>query len=250
LILQDFGDGLAAMKQFLLVLLVTGSWVWAQDDLDAPQATPAPKSAFGPGQGVNGEVLAVVVQADGKVIIGGRFSAVNGHPRNNIARLNPDGTLDTTFAATVQAGVNGQVNALALAPAGGLIVGGVFTEVGTVQAMNLGRYNADGTPDKTFGFQPGQDPGANGPVFALAVQPDGKVVVGGNFSTVFGQPRRGVARLNTDNSLDGPVAGATGLNGAVRAVAGTPDDSFVAGGQFEVQNQAAHNLFRQAPPAQ
>ena len=50
-------------------------------------------SAFGSGEGVNGEVLAAVVQVDGKIVIGGRFTAVNGIVRNNIARLNPDGTL-------------------------------------------------------------------------------------------------------------------------------------------------------------
>jgi uncharacterized delta-60 repeat protein len=249
LILQDFGGGLSGMKRTLLVLFASVALASAQEDPGASAPAPVAKSAFAGGEGVNGEVLALAVQLDGKVVIGGRFSAVNGQPRNNIARLNPDGTLDPTFAATVQAGVNGQINALALPPSGGILVGGAFTEVGTVQALNLGRYNADGTADKTFGHQPGQEAGANGPVFALAVQPDGKVVVGGNFSTVLGQPRRGVARLNTDNSLDGPIAGQTGLNGAVRALAGTTDDGFVAGGTFQVQNQTARNLFLQAPPA-
>ena len=231
------------MKKILLVLAVSLGAAHVQ-------AQEAGKSAFGNGEGVNGEVLALAVQADGKVVIGGRFTAVNGVPRNNIARLNPDGTLDRSFADTQEAGVNGQVNAIVLPPAGGVIVGGQFTQVGNVEAMNLGRYNADGTPDKSFGTAPGQEPGANGIVFALTAQPDGKVVVGGNFSTVFGQPRRGVARLNTDNTLDGPIPPQAGISGSVRALVATADDSFVAGGQFTVQNQNARSLFKVAAPVE
>jgi uncharacterized delta-60 repeat protein len=230
------------MKKFLLVLMVSLGAAHAQTE-------EVVKSAYGAGQGVNGEVLALAVQSDGKVIIGGRFSAVNGVPRNNIARLNPDGTLDRSFAEKVENGVNGQVNALAVQPAGGVIVGGQFTQVGNVEALNLGRYNADGTPDKNFGNLPGQEPGANGIVYALAVQADGKIVVGGNFSTVFGQPRRGVARLNTDNTLDGPLVSQAGILGPVRALVATPDDSFVAGGVFTVQNQEAKSLFKAPVPA-
>jgi uncharacterized delta-60 repeat protein len=229
------------MKKILLVLAVSLGAVHAQTE-------EVVKSAFGAGEGVNGDVLALVVQTDGKIVIGGRFSAVNGVPRNNIARLNPDGTLDRSFANTVEAGVNGQVNALVLQPAGGVIVGGQFTQVGNVEALNLGRFNVDGTADKNFGTAPGQQLGANGIVYALTAQPDGKIVVGGNFSTVFGQPRRGVARLNTDNTLDGPIISQAAINGPIRALAATPDDSFIAGGRFTVQNQEARSLFKLAAP--
>lgn len=228
------------MKKILLVLAV----ILGAASL---QAQEAQGSAFGAGAGVDGEVLALAVQPDGKVILGGRFASVNGLPRNNIARLNADGTVDRTFADTLEAGVNGQVNALVLQPAGGVIVGGQFTQIGSVEALNLGRYNVDGTPDKAFGAQPGQQAGANGVVFALAVQADGKIVVGGNFSTVFGQPRRGVARLNTDNSLDGPVPPQAAVTGPVRALAPTAK-GFIAGGQFTVQDQNARNVFRDAAP--
>jgi len=228
------------MKKILLALVVSLCAAHAQTE-------EVVKSAFGTGEGVNGDVLALVVQKDGKIVIGGKFSSVNGVPRNNIARLNPDGTLDRSFAEAVEAGVNGQVNALVLQPAGGVIVGGQFTQVGNVEALNLGRYNVDGTPDKNFGTAPGQELGANGAVFALTVQPDGKIVVGGNFSTVFGQPRRGVARLNTDNSLDGPLAPQAAISGSVRALAATSGDSFIAGGNFTVQNQVARNVFKLVP---
>ena len=231
------------MKKLLLVLAVSLGTAHAQTE-------EVVKSAFGGGEGVNGEVLAMAVQTDGKIIIGGRFSAVNGVPRNNIARLNADGTLDRSFADKMETGVNGQVNAVVLPPAGGVIVGGQFTQLGNVEAMNLGRYNADGTPDKSFGTAPGQELGANGIVFALTAQPDGKIVVGGNFSTVFGQPRRGVARLNTDNTLDGPITPQAAISGPVRALVATADDSFIAGGQFTVLNQIPRSLFKLAAPTE
>src|ERR1700680_4173948 len=45
----------------------------------------------------NGTIRVVVVQPDGKILIGGDFTSVRGTPRNRIARLNPDGTLDAAF---------------------------------------------------------------------------------------------------------------------------------------------------------
>ncbi len=119
------------MKRFLLVLAFSAGVARAQDEVSL-------SSAFGSGEGVNGEVLAAAIQPDGKIVIGGRFSAVNGIARSNIARLNDDGTLDRTFADRSAQGVNGQVNALAIQPEGGIIVGGTFTQAGQVETLNLG----------------------------------------------------------------------------------------------------------------
>ena len=221
------------MKTFLLLLAIAVSAVYAQDEV-------ALSSAFGAGEGVNGEVFAVAIQSDGKIIIGGRFSAVNGIARNNLARLNTDGTLDRTFAELQ--GVNGQVSAVAVQPSGGIIVGGTFTQAGQTEALNLARYTSSGEVDGTFGGD--GDPGANGSVYALAVQPDGKIVVGGNFSEVFGQPRRSIALLNADGTPDSPIAAENALSGAVRAAAAGSDASFVAGGQFTFPNQNARNVLR------
>ena len=231
------------MKRFLLVLAFSAGAACAQDEISL-------SSAFGSGEGVNGEVLAAAIQADGKIVIGGRFSAVNGIARNNIARLNDDGTLDRTFADLSAQGVNGQVNALAIQPQGGIIVGGSFTRAGQVETLNLARYDADGNADQTFGGVGPAQSGVNGNVYALAVQPDGKIVVGGNFEAIFGQPRRGIARLNADGTLDSPVTAENALSGAVRAVA-ISESFFVAGGEFTLSTQSSRNLLkipaRQAP---
>jgi uncharacterized delta-60 repeat protein len=223
------------VKRFLLVWIVAMSALNAQDEV-------ALSSAFGAGEGVNGEVFATAVQSDGKIVIGGRFSAVNGIARNNIARLNADGTLDRSFAE--QEGVNGQVNALAIQNNGGILVGGTFTQAGRVEMPNLARYLATGEMDKTFGGTGGADSGTNGSVYALAVQPDGKIIVGGNFSSVFGKPQRSIARLNADGTLDSSLTTRNALSGTVRTLACGPDASIVAGGQFTVSDRSARSVLK------
>jgi uncharacterized delta-60 repeat protein len=225
------------VKKFMLILAFLARVTCAQDEVSL-------SSAFGAGEGVNGEVLATVIQPDGKIVIGGRFSAVNGIARNNIARLNDDGTLDRTFANQIAQGVNGQVNALAVQPQGGIIAGGTFTQAGQVETLNLARYDADGSVDKNFGGVNATEPGANGNVYALAVQPDGKIVVGGNFNAIFGQPRRGIARLNADGSVDAPVTAQNALSGTVRAISLGSDGSFVIAGEFTLSSQSARNVLR------
>ena len=114
----------------------------------------------------------------------------------------------TSFAI---AQVNGQVNALAIQSSGEIVVGGTFTQVGEKEAENLARYGAKGEVDEAFVSN--IDPGVNGSVFALAVQPDGRILLGGNFSAVSGQPRRSIARLNPDGTLDSPATAETTTNG-------------------------------------
>ena len=225
------------MKRFLLTLVVAAGAVHAQDEI-------ALSSAFGAGEGVNGEVLAVAIQADGKIVIGGRFGTVNGIARNNIARLNQDGTLDRSFAE--KEGANGPVSALAIQSNGDIVVGGTFTQAGEVETLNLARYHPNGDIDKSFGGD--TDPGTNGSVYALAVQPDGKIIVGGNFSSIGGQPRRGIARLNADGTLDSPVTAQNALSGAVRAMALSSDASVLAGGKFTLLNQNARSLLKVRSP--
>lgn len=225
------------MKHFLLVLAVSAVTAFGQSEI-------AVSSAFGGGQGVDGAIYALAAQPDGKIILGGRFGSVNGIPRNNIARLNADGTLDRTFVDNLDMGVNGQINAIAIQPDGGIVIGGTFTQAGRVELMNLARYKADGSIDKNFGGASGSSIGANGAVLALAVQTDGKVVVGGNFSTIFGQPRRGIARIKVDGTLDGPVVAQDSMSGDVKAITAAADGSAVAGGQFVLQNQSSQNLLQ------
>ena len=95
-------------------------------------------------------VNAVAVQPDGKILIGGYFTSVNGSAQSLVARLNADGSLDLSFNSPVMSNSNfGGVNALALQPDGKILVGGHFL-IGT-EVKNTVRLNSNGSLDGTFG---------------------------------------------------------------------------------------------------
>jgi uncharacterized delta-60 repeat protein len=228
------------MRAGVFFVLCAGVAAFAQDD------TVVSRSAFGGGQGVNGRVLAVAVQADGKILLAGQFSAVNGVPRGNFARLNPDGTLDQQFAASPVAGVNGTLNALAIRPDGSIVVGGTFSQAGGVARNNIALFRPDGSVDATFASK--GYPGANGAVLALAALDDGSVIAGGEFTAVCGLERIAIARINPDGSLAAAIPDRGPLEGTVHALAPLQPESAVAGGTFRAINQPAASLLR-IPPA-
>lgn len=147
--------------------------------------------------GVLPGVYALAVQKDGKILIAGDFTSVNDTGRTNLARLNADGTLDADFAT----GTDFTVDTLLLQEDGRILIGGEFTSVNGVERNGIARLQADGSLDRDF--DPGTGP--DGPVYALAVQADGKVLLGGSFANVDGVPRRKVARLNGDKPPTAPL---------------------------------------------
>ncbi|MCY7345649.1 MAG: hypothetical protein LH614_05445, partial [Pyrinomonadaceae bacterium] len=147
-----------------------------------------------PGTGVDASTAeSVVLQPDGKMLVGGTFKSFANRLQNGIARLNADGTPDYAFYPAV----NGDVRAVALQADGKILIGGDFTQVGGQARVRVARLNADGTLDAAF-----QNPSVNNRVYAITVQPDGRILVGGSFDAVGGQQRRSLARVNADGSLD------------------------------------------------
>jgi uncharacterized delta-60 repeat protein len=205
-------------------------------------ASPS-QSVFTGGEGVDGSVYAVATLPDGSAVIGGRFTSVNGQPRSNLARIGPDGTLDPKFLAAATDGVVGAVYALALDASGNLLVGGYFSSAQGQTAQNFVRYLASGALDTSFNGS--QSP--NGAVFAIAVQPNGKILIGGQFSTVGDTPRRNLARFNADGTLDAPITSAMASAGSVRSLAVLADGSVIAGGTFEIPGQTAQNILHAQP---
>src|SRR5439155_470667 len=135
------------------------------------------------------------VQADGKIIIGGNFIA----PRSCIARVNADGTLDASF----NAGANSYVLSMAVQADAKSVVGGQFTVVSGVGRNCIARLNVDGTADS--GFDPDVRGGTSSfpaSVNSIMIQADGKIIIGGTFTTIGGTARNNLARLNADGSLD------------------------------------------------
>ena len=154
---------------------------------------------FNPGSGVNvfpgGQFIRTAqLTANNQILIAGNFDAYNGIQRNCLARLNPDGTLDTTF--TPGSGANGTVWTLAQQADGRVIIGGDFTTYNNTPAVHLARINLDGTLDTTFNT----GTNLNGSVYAVGVEADDNaVVVGGDF-TSFGGPggQNYIVRLNPE----------------------------------------------------
>ncbi len=195
----------------------------------------------------NGTIRAVVVQPDGKILIGGDFTSLapNGGAsvtRNRIARLNPDGTLDTAFNPNAT-GINTTVNAIAVQADGQVLAGGSFNNIGGQMRNNIARLDA------TSGLADSFDPNANSTVFAIAVQADGKILTGGFFGGVGGQPRNRIARLDPTTGLaDSFDANLSGTASEIFAITVQSDSKILAGGFFAmIGGQTRSNLARLDP---
>lgn len=189
--------------------------------------------------GPDGTVWAVAAQPDGKVIIGGDFLTVDGAARSRLARLNGDGTLDESFA--IGDGASGIVQAILVQPDGKVVVGGSFATFAGWSCGRVARLTPDGSLDS--GFQPGA--GADTTVYALALQPDGKLLVGGNFTSFNGLSRVRLARLNADGTVDETFDPGAGANTQVRVIALQPDGKILVGGNFsEFAGRAFNGLVR------
>ena len=184
---------------------------------NAPTGTPY--SFFLP------NVKTLKLQSDGKILIGGQFSSINGVNRGKIARLNADGTLDATFNPPF--GANNDVNDLALQSDGKIVIGGEFTGVnGVNNKFRLARLLSNGTLDTNF------NPGFNASIYAVETQADDKILVGGGFTPYSGGIERfNFARLNADGTLDSSSNG-NGANDVVRDISAPSAGKIVIGGEF------------------
>ncbi len=100
------------------------------------------------GQGANATIRNAALQADGKIIIVGNFTAYNGIAVNRIARLLPDGSLDATF--NIGLGCNGQVYGVAVQSDGKIFIVGNFSTYNGAVAVKIARLLPDGTLDTSF----------------------------------------------------------------------------------------------------
>jgi uncharacterized delta-60 repeat protein len=229
-------------------------------------------TTFDPGAtgGSSTAVLGIALQADGKILIVGQFTQVDGAPHNGAARLNADGSVDASFAANV----GESVSAVLPMPDGSVIIGGGFTHVDGHGHSHLARLNADGSVDGSFTafldasvraiarlpdgslivsgsfvvpqisvarFEADGTPDndfnlhfASAGVSAIAMQPDGKVLFGGLFNFVNSVPRQNLVRFNSDFTLDESFDIAIGSGGIspVASIAVPANGIVVIGGDF------------------
>ena len=134
---------------------------------------------------------------DGKILAGGGFQFSEAELGRRVARINADGTLDSSFNAMMpNIANNSNVRAVAFQSDGKILVGGGFVNIGGQQRSNIARLNPDGSADSFFS----DTFGAN---LSVVIQPDGKILVGGSFSVMSGQPRNNIARLYSSELGEG-----------------------------------------------
>jgi uncharacterized delta-60 repeat protein len=167
------------------------------------------------------------VLPSGKLVVGGNFPSFNGIRRFNIAQLNADGSLDTSFNPGI--GADGTVWAISPLPNGQIVIAGEFTAVNGFSRPHIARLNSDGSVDLSF------DPGTNGPngtIYALAQGLNASIYIGGDFNSVNGLARRSVAQLSTNGVVMTDFSPITGPDGPVFTLAVQPDRRLLVGGSF------------------
>lgn len=187
---------------------------------------------FGHGDGPNNYVEALANQPDGKILIGGIFTNYNGIPRSLIARLHSDGTLDQTFdpgTGFYHDYGSSSVYRIEVLANGKLLVGGKFNIYNGHAVNNLVQLNTDGSLDA--GFNTGTGP--NKYVSVTRQKPDGRILIGGSFTSYNGTNTSGIARLHPDGSIDDSFQGPNFMSFMeVMEIQLQEDGSIMIGGRF------------------
>jgi uncharacterized delta-60 repeat protein len=142
---------------------------------------------------IDGSVNSIVVDPDDRILAGGSFLNVNITRCPGLVRLLPTGALDTSF--NTGQGPNAAVHAVAVQPVdASILIGGDFTTYDDIDRHHVARLLPDGMLDSRFDI----GSGADATIRAVTLSPDNTVVIGGDFLTVNGLPRRGIARLHAE----------------------------------------------------
>lgn len=170
----------------------------------------------------------IAFQSNGKVLFtGGHY----GSRHNGIMRLNTNGRQDTTFNVG-GVGTNAIVGAVAVQSDDKIIIGGNFFEYNQVSRPSLARLNADGSLDQSFTVGTGAPSIYFPPIRAIAIQPDGKILIGGSFTQYNGNSSPGIARLNTNGSFDTTFNVGTGASNIIEVIRVLPSGKIAIGGAF------------------
>jgi uncharacterized delta-60 repeat protein len=182
------------------------------------------------------QVLAIAQQPDGKLVVGGTFHSLDGTVANTVARLETSGAKDDSFDSTVSDPLASNVNTIIVrSPDNSILLGGYFSTYGGATRNNIAWLNADGSVGNRFSGLSGvteYDP----EIYAVAVQSDGKILVGGFFTSFNGVPHYNLVRLNPDSTIDSSFDPNLGTAGSVRAMLVQPDGKIVIAGNILAVN--------------
>ncbi len=185
-------------------------------------------NTFNIGSGFNSQIYAMAIQEDGKVIVAGNFVSYNGITGvGRIIRLLPNGSRDNSF--NVGLGADAIIETILIQPDGKILVGGRFDKFNGNTFARLVRLNTDGSIDS--GFKIGDSFDKN--VYAIALQSDQKIIIGGSFLSYNKVAQKRILRLNSNGDLDTTFDSGAGFNkGEVRSILVQPDDKILVGGTF------------------
>ena len=192
------------------------------------------------GTGFNTTIRELALQSDGKILVGGTFSLLNGATRNELVRINSNGTEDTAFYANLGTGFDNTVYSVAVQSDGKILASGQFSSLNGATRSRTLRLNADGTEDTAFYTNLGT--GFDNTVWKMLVQSDGKIVVGGSFANLNGVGKNSLVRLNSDGT-DAFLSTTSyfGFNSIVYALAIQSDGKILVGGNFNKLNGVSRN---------
>ncbi len=189
--------------------------------------------------GANNVVYALTLLPDGKMLVGGRFSHYNGSLVGKLTKLNQNGSLDNSFS--IGEGFDDDVYGITVQTDGKILVAGGFTKYNTESHRRLVRLLPNGSLDPAFQI----GTGFNFPVYETIVQPDGKILVAGFFTSFKGQPTGRIIRLNADGSRDNSFNIGVGFDNYARVMHRLSDGSILVGGAFTAyQNQPYSRIIR------
>jgi uncharacterized delta-60 repeat protein len=186
--------------------------------------------SFDIGDGFNNDVYTIQHQADGKILVGGWFNWFNGKPCNKIARLLPNGERDVGFV--IGNGFDSVVTSICLQPDGKILVGGGFESFNNKSCNRIARLLFNGKKDDSFRI----GRGLNDHVYAINLQSDGKIVLGGWFKKYNYKTCNYIARLLPNGKWDASFDIGAGFDESVKTIQLQPDGKFLVWGYFESFN--------------
>ncbi|OMQ12841.1 calcium-binding protein [[Flexibacter] sp. ATCC 35103] len=192
--------------------------------------------SFDTGTGLNGKVYDSYIQNDGKIMVAGGFTAYNGNSSGRLIRLNEDGSQDITFNTSTGA-TNGIIYKACPQPDGKIIIVGSFTKYDNVTVNRIARLLQNGTLDTSFST----GSGAALNITNVAILPNAKILISGNFTSFNGVALNRIARLFSDGTIDISFNTGSGFNDDVNAMTLQPDGKIILGGKFTDYNGTASN---------
>jgi uncharacterized delta-60 repeat protein len=223
-----------------------GTAVFRISKIDANSGVIDNTFAINSGTGFDALVYAIAIQSDGKILAVGVFTSYNGNTANSIARINTDGTIDNTLLSGI--GFDNFANYVLIQNDGKILVGGEFGSYNGTTSYGLIRLNIDGSIDATLNVGTGffDNLSLAGGVNTLAIQNDGKIIVGGSFNLYNGSTYNGIIRLNTNGSVDSTFNIGTGFapinnSNLVNTIVVQTGGKILVGGNFSSYNGTAAN---------